>query len=219
MLLAVIDLVEAGIIDQNKIEFNEALKLSFNKHVERFRAGNDQSSPEDPFYYLTSDGFWHLAPQAGNELNEIAGFSKSKIAYAFLDDELFKLLKSSSCRSDFRLALTQNLTRLPELYQRWLLGLGKSEKTAKNYLGAVGGVLSDMAQRHQFCLTELTEINSFYEYQRATTPLYTLKEFCDKDLRGKKMYSSALKSYGEFLAELGQVDITADVNARLFITR
>ncbi|WP_417705494.1 HNH endonuclease [Rheinheimera aquimaris] len=212
MLLAVMDLIECGVIHENRIEFNQALKQSFTLHFQRLRAGNDKDTPDNPFYHLTSDGFWHIKPVVGVEFGDITGFSKRKIAYAYLDTELFELMKSSLVRSDLRLALTQNLTRLPELYLRWVMGLGKSDKTAKNYLGAVQGVLSDLAMREQITDSGLTQIGSFHEYKRVTTPLYELNEFREKDARGNKMYSSALKSYGEFLADLGQVDVTTDVD-------
>ncbi|MBU1309252.1 MAG: HNH endonuclease [Gammaproteobacteria bacterium] len=212
MLLAVMDLIELGVIGENRIEFNDALKQSFTLHFQRLRAGNDQDTPDNPFYHLISEGFWHIQPVVGVELGDITGFSKRKIAYAYLDTELFELMKSSLVRADLRLALTQNLTRLPELYVRWVLGLGKSDRTAKSYLGAVQGVLSDLAKREQITDSDLTQIGSFHEYKRVTTPLYELNEFREKDTRGKRMYSSALKSYGEFLAELGQVDVTTDVD-------
>ena len=212
MLLAVMDLIECGVIHENRIEFNQALKQSFTLHFQRLRAGNDKDSPENPFYHLTSDGFWHLQPQPGVEITAVKRFSDNKIAYAYLDDELFNLMQSSLIRPDLRLALTQNLTRLPELYLRWVTGLGRAERTAKSYLGAVQGVLTDLAKTHQITDTDLTTIGSFHEYQRVTTPLYLLQEFQEKDQRGNKMYSSALKSFGEFLADLGQIDVTADVD-------
>ena len=212
MLLAVMDLIECGVIYENRIEFNQALKQSFTLHFQRLRAGNDKDTPDNPFYHLTSEGFWHIQPVVGVELGDITGFSKRKIAYAYLDTELFELMKSSLVRADLRLALTQNLTRLPELYMRWVMGLGKSDNTAKKYLGAVQGVLSDLAKKEQITDSDLTQIGSFHEYKRVTTPLYELNEFREKDTRGKRMYSSALKSYGEFLADLGQVDVTTDVD-------
>tara|TARA_Y100001963_G_C6764699_1_gene441573 strand:+ start:713 stop:1846 length:1134 start_codon:yes stop_codon:yes gene_type:complete len=212
MLLAVMDLIECGVIHENRIEFNQALKQSFTLHFQRLRAGNDKDTPDNPFYHLTSDGFWHIKPVVGVEFGDITGFSKRKIAYAYLDTELFELMKSSLVRSDLRLALTQNLTRLPELYLRWVMALGKSDNTAKKYLGAVQGVLSDLAKRAQITDSDLTQIGSFHEYKRISTPLYELNEFREKDTRGKRMYSSALKSYGEFLADLGQVDVTTDVD-------
>ena len=212
MLLAVMDLISIGAIHQNKIEFNDALKHCFSSHFQRLRAGNDSDTPENPFFHLRSDGFWHLHCQPGIDASTVDRFSKSKIAYASLDTELFEFFKSSIICSDLRLALTMNLTRLPELYQRWAQSLGKSEKTVSNYLNAVQGNLSKMAKAHGLADRNLTDLASFHQYQRTTTPLRELAEFKAQDERGKKMYSSALKSYGEFLADLGQVDVAADVD-------
>jgi predicted restriction endonuclease len=212
MLLAVMDLISIGAIHQNKIEFNDALKHCFSSHFQRLRAGNDSDTPENPFFHLRSDGFWHLHYQPGVDASAVDRYSKSKIAYASLDDELFEFFKSSIICSDLRLALTMNLTRLPELYQRWAQSLGKSEKTVSNYLNAVQGNLSKMAKVHGLSDRNLTELGSFHQYQRTTTPLRELAEFKAQDERGKKMYSSALKSYGEFLADIGQVDVAADVD-------
>lgn len=212
MLLAIMDLIAIGTITDNKIELNNALRRCFTLHFDRLKAGNDKDTPENPFYHLISEGFWHLKPVAGVKSEDISGYSKNKIAYAYLDDELYAYMQSSIVCNDLRIALSQNLTRLPELYQRWASGLGKAERTVKSYLGAVQGVLSSMAKEHQFTDKELTKIGSFHEYQRAVTPLYQLEEFKHKDERGKSMYSSALKSFGEFLADLGQVDVSADVD-------
>jgi predicted restriction endonuclease len=212
MLLAVMDLISIGAIHQNKIEFNDALKHCFSSHFQRLRAGTDADTPENPFFHLRSDGFWHLHCQPGIDASTVDRFSKSKIAYASLDTELFEFFKSSIICSDLRLALTMNLTRLPELYQRWAQSLGKSEKTVSNYLNAVQGNLSKMAKAHGLADRNLTDLASFHQYQRTTTPLRELAEFKAQDERGKKMYSSALKSYGEFLADLGQVDVAADVD-------
>lgn len=212
MLLAVMDLISIGAIHQNKIEFNDALKHCFSSHFQRLRAGNDADTPENPFFHLRSDGFWHLHYQPGVDAITVDRFSKSKIAYASLDTELFEFFNSSIICSDLRLALTMNLTRLPELYQRWAQSLGKSEKTVSNYLQAVQGNLSKMAKAHGLIDRNLTDLGSFHQYQRTTTPLRELAEFKAQDERGKKMYSSALKSYGEFLADLSQVDVAADVD-------
>lgn len=218
MLLAVMDLISIGVISTNRIEFNEALKQCFTSHFQRLKAGNDANTPENPFFHLKSEGFWHFQYQPGVEPNQVDRFSKSKIAFAYLDDELFQFFQSSIITADLRLALTMNLTRLPELYQRWALGLGKSEKTVKNYLGAVQGSLSVLAQQNNLFDRNLTEIGSFHQYQRVVTPLRELSEFQAKDQGNKTQYSNALKSYGEFLAELGQVDVAADVDEILVST-
>ncbi|HCU64605.1 MAG TPA: restriction endonuclease [Rheinheimera sp.] len=212
LLLAVMDLISIGAIQHNRIELSAELKHCFSIHFMRLRAGNDADTPENPFFHLRSEGFWHLHYQAGIDACMVDRYSKSKIAYASLDDELFEFFQSSIISADLRLALTMNLTRLPELYQRWAQQLGKSEKTARNYIGAVQGSLSEMAKQHGLTDKTLTDIGSYHHYQRAVTPLRELAEFKAKDARGKAMYSNALKNYGEFLADLGQVDVTADLD-------
>ncbi len=218
MLLAVMDLISIGVISTNRIELNEALKQCFTSHFQRLKAGNDANTPENPFFHLKSEGFWHLQYQPGIEPNQVDRFSKTKIAFAYLDDELFQFFQSSIITADLRLALTMNLTRLPELYQRWALGLGKSEKTVQQYLNVMQNKLSKLAQNHGIWQGQLTDIGSFHQYQRVVTPLRELSEFRTKDHENKTQYSNALKSYGEFLAELGQVDVAADVDEILVST-
>lgn len=212
MLLAVMDLVSIGVISSNRIELNDALKHCFSGHFQRLRTGNDADTPENPFFHLRSDGFWHLAYQQGVNPQEVDRYSKSKVAYAYLDDELFVFMQSHIVSADLRLALTMNLTGLPELYKRWAVALGKAEKTANNYINAVQGSLTDLAQSHGLTDKNLAAIGSFHQYQRTVSPLRELAEFKEKDARGKTMYSNALKSFGEFLADLGQVDVAADVD-------
>ncbi len=212
MLLAVMDLICMGSINSNQIELNAQLKHCFSVHFARLRAGNDADTPENPFFYLRSEGFWHLKYLPGVDASTVDRYSKSKVAYAYLDDELFEFFQSSIISADLRLALTLNLTRLPELYQRWAEQLGKSSTTTQHYLDAVQGQLSDMAQRHGFSNTSLADIGSYHHYQHTITPLLELAEFKAKNLQYKSRFRQALKSYGEFLADLGQVDVAADVD-------
>lgn len=88
MLLAVMDLVSIGVISSNRIELNDALKHCFSGHFQRLRTGNDADTPENPFFHLRSDGFWHLAYQQGVNPQEVDRYSKSKVAYAYLDPAL-----------------------------------------------------------------------------------------------------------------------------------
>lgn len=212
MLLAVMDLIGIGVLTENRIELNDALKHCFSSHFQRLRAGNDADTPENPFFHLRSEGFWHLRYQAGVDGSKVDRYSKSKVAYAYLDDELFAFMQSSIVSADLRLVLTMNLTRLPELYQRWATSLGKSDSTAKIYLAAVQGRLTDMAKNHGLTDKNLTDIGAYHQYQRVATPLRQLTEFAADDQQHRAIYSQALNSYGEFLADLGQVDVAADVD-------
>ncbi|KFZ38161.1 hypothetical protein HR45_06570 [Shewanella mangrovi] len=211
MLLAVMSLVEDGLITENKIELNALLKSRFSDYFQRLKAVSDKDTPENPFFHLGSEGFWHLHPNKGYELSSINRYSREKISHVSLDEALFCAFKSPFQRVDLRLALSQNLTQLNELYIRWYKSLGKSERTIKSYLGAVKGTLTTMAQEAGLTVQPLNEIPSLYQYQRVVTPLLELSEFKEKDKRGNAMYSCALKSFAEFLADLSQIEVTHDV--------
>ncbi|WP_337842878.1 HNH endonuclease [Rheinheimera sp.] len=212
MLLAVMDLIGSGVITENKIEFTDQLRQSFSKHFERLRAGDDQDSPENPFFYLTSEGFWFLQARPGYEQVKLDRYSKSKVAYAYLDSDLFSYMKSPIVSPDLRYALTQNLTNLPELYLRWAKAWGLTEQTAHQYLQLIQHSLSAMAQQAGLASRSLTELGSWHHYHKMVTPLRELKEFKVADYQHSQFLSRALDSYSDFLAELAQVDMTQDID-------
>ncbi|QUN04796.1 HNH endonuclease [Shewanella yunxiaonensis] len=211
MLLAVMSLIEEELITENRIELNELLKKRFSVYFDRLKITGDVDSPENPFFHLRTEGFWHLRTHDGYQLDDLSRYSKNKIAYATLDEELFDYFRSSVSCIDLRLALSQNLTQLYELYTRWFESLGKSQKTIKNYWGAVKNTLSKIANNAGLSSQPLTEISSLYQYQHIVTPLRELAEFKQLDKKGNAMYSNALKSYASFLSDLSQVDVTDDV--------
>ena len=109
LLLAVIDLIDEGVLKNNRIPFDASLKGAFSKRFEVARQGEDQDKPETPFFYLTSEGFWHLRAIAGQEaeldsklVNKKALSDKAMtelVAYAMLDDDLYQLLQADGNRS------------------------------------------------------------------------------------------------------------------------
>ena len=67
LLLAVLDLIRAGALKENRIPFNDSLRQAFTKRFERLKQDNDRDNPEFPYFYLRSSGFWHHKPAAGKE--------------------------------------------------------------------------------------------------------------------------------------------------------
>ena len=143
MLLAVMDLIQAGYIYENKIKLDATLKNRFTYFFNERKQGQDRDTPESPFYHLKSEGFWHLSYQEGIDVSLIKGYSNKAVDYAYLDCDLFDYLKSSIVVNDFKDALVENLSDLTELYIQWLIDIGKSEKTAKNYSQAIRGSISN----------------------------------------------------------------------------
>lgn len=211
MLLAVMDLIQVGHIASNKIELNQPLKERFTEHFNSFAQGKDKNTPENPFFHLRSEGFWHLAYHAGYDETAIRRYSSKAIAYAYLDDELFEYMKSFIISNELKEALVSNLTDLAALYYQWLMDIGKSEKTAKNYLGAIRGSISNwLMDTYQIC-EPLTGITSYHRFTQYEEKVRQLEVFKLTDQKGKGMYSAALTHYHKFLADLAQIDVNADI--------
>jgi putative restriction endonuclease len=67
MLLSVLALAEAGWLADGCIRYSPDLLEIFGRFFEAVRAGSDKHTPFNPFFYLKSDGFWHLHPQPGKD--------------------------------------------------------------------------------------------------------------------------------------------------------
>ena len=50
LLLAVMELIQAGHIHSNRIELNDTLKERFTQFFKRLHSGNDNDTPELPFF-------------------------------------------------------------------------------------------------------------------------------------------------------------------------
>ncbi|ELR63789.1 putative type II restriction endonuclease [Photobacterium marinum] len=211
MLLAVMDLIQAGRIHQNKILFDSTLKERFSHFFGQMSLGNDRNTPENPFYHLKSEGFWHLVYHDGVDPDTVKRYSAKNVSHAFLDDELFDYINSSITVNVLKEALTNNLSDLASLFQQWLLDIGKSEKTAKNYLQAIRGSISNWMYENQLVDQPLVEVKSFSQFHRLVEKIKQVDEFKIRDSRGKGMYSAALNAYQRFLADLSQIDLRADV--------
>ncbi len=101
MLLCVMELVRCGYIKDNKIPIEDTIKIAF---VDMWRKyfPNTPPSPWTPFWHLKNEPFWHFKPKYSKEdidslvsPGETASVGKMQtaISYAYLDNELFSLLK------------------------------------------------------------------------------------------------------------------------------
>lgn len=112
MLLTVLDLMDAGEIGSNRIEWGERLLERFAQIFEVVRASNDKVTPENPFFYLRSEGFWkHVAKPGDERVVERLGKPPRKgelvegIFHVELDAALYDLLTEQRYRRVFREAL------------------------------------------------------------------------------------------------------------------
>ena len=110
LLLAVIELIERGQIQENKIYLSPDLAETFMRYWSQVT--DRKPNIALPFFHLKSDGFWHLHPNAGYEkvldvADRITAISRLRevIAYVSLDDDLFVLLTDASNREIIRQTL------------------------------------------------------------------------------------------------------------------
>lgn len=221
LLLAVMDMIADGSTTENRIVFNDELKARFSAHLQRLGSSNDVDDPSQPFFYLESSGFWHHQPSPEHEddyrqrITERNHGGPGVVArimeYAYLDTDLFDLMHSAVARAAFSNALLENLDNMGRWFQGWAKAIGKSDKTIANYLGAIGGSISNWLADAGMSEHGLLEITSYREFSAIAQHARTLKKFKDRDSKGKGMYSAALKLYGEFLADITQHEAEEDI--------
>ncbi|MEX0965686.1 MAG: HNH endonuclease [Bacteroidia bacterium] len=99
LVLAIFDLIYDGSITENKIPLNEALIQKFKEYYKRFRVRSNQGDIGKPFYHLSNEPFYYLKWIKNADAENVKRNTSIKnlnqhIEYAYLNDELFDLLKS-----------------------------------------------------------------------------------------------------------------------------
>ncbi|NUN48688.1 MAG: HNH endonuclease [Candidatus Brocadiae bacterium] len=111
LLLAVMDLIEAGVIRENAIAFDERLLSVFDQYWTACR-GDLPTNPLQPFWYLKGDGIWRHVPRPGQkqvlDALTLGGRVPPRrrfqeiVAGARLDPELFEAMKHAAGRAELR---------------------------------------------------------------------------------------------------------------------
>ena len=114
LLLAVIDLVEQGVITTPKIELTEDLESTYQNLWNRYVYNTQTFQPRltTPFWHLSNEDFWRLRTYSGLPVSESDNASSVKSMrekiYALLDVVLFEELKKSENRAKLRVTLISN---------------------------------------------------------------------------------------------------------------
>ncbi|WP_221627996.1 DUF3883 domain-containing protein [Teredinibacter franksiae] len=116
MLLAVIDLIECGLISENRIAYDHALNAAFNRHFNALTGHGKYSNPYVPFFYLRNNGFWHHHIKPGKadaysslSMSDLSSTIIECISFSYLDDELFELLTNGVVRELFKISLNKKI--------------------------------------------------------------------------------------------------------------
>jgi hypothetical protein len=119
MLLAVLDLFEKHTVARNRIYFDAILRELFSHYFNYYRSSKDRDNPHLPFFHLCSEGFWHHRVRESQEIqyeqmttSSGPGQIEKTIAYAYLDNPLYELLKHQATRDRLREVLIAEGTRL-----------------------------------------------------------------------------------------------------------
>ena len=140
MLLAVLDLADAGRLKDNRIVYDTPLIERYARYFDIVKRGDDELNPHHPFFHLKNDGFWHLKPREGNEeqvqnLTTVTNAQmRDQVQYASLDPELFRVLQNPEGRAELRNYLINRY--FPEEKKQLL-----AEETFEKEVSAYEGVL------------------------------------------------------------------------------
>lgn len=112
MLLAVLSLADNGQLVENRIVYGPELLELFKGFFAVVRGPTDQCTPHNPFFFLKRERFWQLHPQIGQEaalgvMRNPGGVGPlmATVAYASLDEELFRLISQPVSREVLRSAI------------------------------------------------------------------------------------------------------------------
>lgn len=217
MLFAVMDLVADGVIQWNVFYFNDTLKNRFAWHFERLRKSGDSLNAVNPFFYLRSSQFWHHHLRDGreDEYEKINTPSESSIhatiEHVSVDAELFEFMKDPVAAVQLRAALALNLDSHEEGFQLWARAIGKSEKTVKNYTGALKNSISNWLSDSGVTKQNILTIQDYFELSRIINRATGVEAFVEHNKRGGQMYMAALKLYQAYLDQLTDAQSQHDV--------
>ena len=113
LMLALIDGVESGVFTNNRFALNEWLEERYLSLMRQYTSQSQFDKPTEinnPFWHLSSDGFWHLQLKANEELSTTPSkaWLKENVTYASFDDDLWVLLQSKEWRTRLRAFIVEH---------------------------------------------------------------------------------------------------------------
>ncbi len=119
MLLAVLDLAEDGLLQNNRIYFDTQTISRFEINFKRFANESDWCQPGPPYFHLRTSTFWLHEVRLGREaqyakLSTSGGGSRwilDNIEYAYLSEEAYSVAAHPHARQELRQFIIQTLER------------------------------------------------------------------------------------------------------------
>lgn len=106
LLISIIELIDKGILNENKVYINADLVGTFKENWQLLVNTLNQADFTQPFYYLQSDKaagkpFWFLLPHPGCQINahiKSVNTLAASVAYGYFNEELYLLLSNPVSR-------------------------------------------------------------------------------------------------------------------------
>ena len=96
-------------------------------------------------------------------------------------------------------------------FEKWLVYIGKSVRTAKSYSSAISGSISDWARNAGVITSNLSDMQSVDKFRSIAEKILQLPEFQEKYNKGKGMYSSAMRQFAAYLEDISDETLQEDV--------
>lgn len=107
LMLVLIDGIESGVFTNNRFVLNEWLEEHYMKLMLQYARHSQFDKPTDinnPFWHLSTDGFWHLQLKTKKEMSTTPSkaWLKENVNYACFDDDLWVMLQNKEWHTRFR---------------------------------------------------------------------------------------------------------------------
>ena len=107
LMLALIDGIDSGVFTNNRFALNEWLEDRYLSLMHYYTRSSQFDKPTDinnPFWHLSTDGFWHLLLRTKEEISTTPSkaWLKENVIYANFDDDLWVLLQNKEWRTRLR---------------------------------------------------------------------------------------------------------------------
>lgn len=117
MLLSVIEMMERGLITENKIYLSEKLIEIFEKIFHLVKRKDDLCQPGPPFFHLRTSGFWYhkIRPEKQEDYHKLSttggglGIINEYIEYAYFRQDIYELLQNQKARRELWLFISELL--------------------------------------------------------------------------------------------------------------
>ncbi len=96
-------------------------------------------------------------------------------------------------------------------FEQWLVQIGKSKKTAKNYSQAIDSSISQWASAAGLIHSKLSEVTDATRLDSIINDIQQLDIFQERNKKGKGMYGAALKQFVEYFDDVNGQTVATDI--------